>query len=98
MAATAEENFAGRLVDRLGPHSCLIDAANGRTISPEDLPKLIAAYGVSLLSAGLRPGDRLLIGCTLSPSSALVYWEPSMQASWPCSWKIARRKPRRDRC
>jgi acyl-CoA synthetase (AMP-forming)/AMP-acid ligase II len=73
MPATAESNFAGRLVKRLGSGSCLIDAATGRTISPEDLPRLIAAYGSSLISAGLKEGDRVLIGCSLSPSSALVY-------------------------
>ena len=73
MTATKEQNFAGRLVERLGPGSSLIDAATGRTISPQDLPRLIAAYGASLISAGLREGDRVLIGCSLSPSSALVY-------------------------
>jgi acyl-CoA synthetase (AMP-forming)/AMP-acid ligase II len=61
------------LVERLGPSSSLIDAATGRAISPQDLPRLIAAYGASLISAGLREGDRVLIGCSLSPSSALVY-------------------------
>ena len=73
VTATAEWNFAGRLVERLGPSSYLIDAATGRTICPEDLPRLIAAYGASLISAGLQAGDRVLIGCSLSPSSALVY-------------------------
>ena len=73
VTANAEGNFAGRLVKRLGPGSYLIDAATGRTICPEDLPRLIAAYGASLISAGLREGDRVLIGCSLSPSSALVY-------------------------
>ena len=73
MTAIAESNFAGRLVQRLGPCSYLIDAATGRTISPGDLPRLIAAYGSSLTSAGLNKGDRVLIGCTLSPSSTLVY-------------------------
>jgi acyl-CoA synthetase (AMP-forming)/AMP-acid ligase II len=73
VTATAECNFAGRLVKRLGPSSCLIDAATGRTICPVDLPRLIAANGASLVSAGLREGDRVLIGCTLSVSSALVY-------------------------
>jgi acyl-coenzyme A synthetase/AMP-(fatty) acid ligase len=34
---------------------------------------MIAAYSASLRSAGLKAGDRLLIGCALSPSSALVY-------------------------
>lgn len=73
MTATAEWNFAGRLVKRLGPCSYLIDAATGRTIWPGDLPGLIAANGASLVSAGLRKGDRVLIGCSLSLSSALVY-------------------------
>jgi acyl-CoA synthetase (AMP-forming)/AMP-acid ligase II len=73
VTATAEWNFAGRLVNRLGSSSCLIDAATGRTICPEDLPRLIAANGTSLVSKGLREGDRLLIGCSLSPASALVY-------------------------
>ena len=66
-------NFAGRVVERLGPGSCLIDAATQRRINPEDLPGLIAAHGVALLSAGLRKGDRVLIACSLSPSTALVY-------------------------
>jgi acyl-CoA synthetase (AMP-forming)/AMP-acid ligase II len=73
LKATAKWNFAGRLVKRLGPCSYLIDAATGRTIYPKDLPRLIAAYGASLISAGLRERDRVLIGCSLSPSSALVY-------------------------
>jgi acyl-CoA synthetase (AMP-forming)/AMP-acid ligase II len=73
VTATGEWNFAGRLTKRLGPGSYLIDAATGRTILPEDLPRLIAAYGSSLMSAGLREGDRVLIGCTLSLPSALAY-------------------------
>ena len=66
-------NFAGRVVERLGPGSCLIDAATQRRINSEDLPGLIAAHGAALLSAGLRKGDRVLIACSLSPSTALVY-------------------------
>jgi acyl-CoA synthetase (AMP-forming)/AMP-acid ligase II len=73
VTATAEWNFAGRLVRRLGPCADLIDAATGRTIGPRDLPRLIAAYAASLRSAGLREGDRVLIGCSLSLPSALVY-------------------------
>ncbi len=73
MTPTAECNFAARLVRRLGPCSYLIDAATGRTIYPDDLPRLIKAYGATLISAGLTQGDRLLIGCSLSPSSTLVY-------------------------
>ena len=73
MTGTVEWNFAGRLVERLGPGSCLIDAATGQTIRSEVLPRLIAAYGAWFLSAGLSKGDRVLIGCSLSPLTALVY-------------------------
>jgi acyl-CoA synthetase (AMP-forming)/AMP-acid ligase II len=66
-------NFAGRLVERLTPASCLIDAATGHAIAAEDLPQLIAANGSSLVAAGLEKGDRVLIGCSLSPASTLVY-------------------------
>ena len=58
---------------RLGPASCLIDAATGRMISAQDLPRLIAANAASLISAGLAKGDRVLIGCSLSPASTLAY-------------------------
>lgn len=68
-----DSNFVARLIKRLGPGSHLIDAATGRTISAGDLPWLIAAYGASMRSAGLTQGDRVLIGCTLSLPSALVY-------------------------
>jgi acyl-CoA synthetase (AMP-forming)/AMP-acid ligase II len=68
-----EWNFVGRLIERLGPRSCFIDAVTGRTIGPDELPRLIAAYGTSIISTGLKAGDRVLIGCDLSPSSALAY-------------------------
>jgi len=73
VTGNVEWNFAGRLVERIGPGSGLIDAATRQTICSEDLPRLIAAYGARLLSAGLRKGDRVLIGCSLTPASALVY-------------------------
>jgi acyl-CoA synthetase (AMP-forming)/AMP-acid ligase II len=73
VTAPAGWNFAGRIVQRLGPGACFIDSATGETIGPAELPRLIAACGASLLSAGLKTGDRVLIGCALSPSSALVY-------------------------
>jgi acyl-CoA synthetase (AMP-forming)/AMP-acid ligase II len=73
LKGTEECNFAGQLVARLGPCSYLFDAASGQTISPAALPRLIAGCAASLISAGLKKGDRVLIGCTLSPSSALVY-------------------------
>ena len=71
--AAAESNFAARLIARLGPHATCMDAASGQTIGPEQLSRLIAACGSALVSAGLERGDRVLIGCALTPASALVY-------------------------
>jgi acyl-CoA synthetase (AMP-forming)/AMP-acid ligase II len=66
-------NFSGQLVQRLGEHSYLIDAATGETILPSALRRTIISFGASLLSTGLNPSDRILIGCTLSPSSSIAY-------------------------
>lgn len=66
-------NFAGRLVSRLGKLSYLIDAATGEIIAPADLPRLISSFGASLLSAGLKPDDPIVIGCVLSPASSIAY-------------------------
>jgi acyl-CoA synthetase (AMP-forming)/AMP-acid ligase II len=66
-------NFAGRLVQRLGEASCLIDGAKGQTIAGHELPGLVVGFAAGLLSAGLRPGDRILLGCGLSPASTLAY-------------------------
>jgi acyl-CoA synthetase (AMP-forming)/AMP-acid ligase II len=73
MAPTPENNFSGRLLNRLGEHSCLIDAATGEAILPSDLHRIIIGFGASLLSNGMNPRDRVLIGCTLSPSSSIAY-------------------------
>jgi len=68
-----EYNFAGRLVQRLGENSCLIDASTGETIPGRDVPRLIVGYAAKFLSAGLQPGDRIVIGCELRPATALAY-------------------------
>ncbi len=73
MATSRELNFAGQLVERLGDSSYLIDAATVETILPSDLRRLIPGFGASLLSRGLKPGDRILIGCALSPPSSIAY-------------------------
>ncbi|MGO8990628.1 MAG: class I adenylate-forming enzyme family protein [bacterium] len=73
MTITPEFNFAGQLVKRMGLSSYLIDAATGDIISPSDLPRLISCSGAAFLSAGLSKGDRVIIGCTLSPSSCIAY-------------------------
>jgi acyl-CoA synthetase (AMP-forming)/AMP-acid ligase II len=73
LADDATDNFAGRLAARLGPNSRLIDAATGHTVDPDALRPLIAGTAAALLAAGLRRGDRILIGSSLSPSSAVIY-------------------------
>src|SRR3989304_8995154 len=73
MTVPPQCNFAGRLVQRLGASSCLIEAATGETIGPPDLPRLVSSFGAGLISAGLRKSDRILIGCLLSPSSGIAY-------------------------
>jgi acyl-CoA synthetase (AMP-forming)/AMP-acid ligase II len=61
-------------MNRLGEHSYLIDAATGETMLSSDLHRLISSFAASLLSTGLKPGDRILIGCILSPSSSIAYF------------------------
>lgn len=73
MPKCCETNFAGRLVQRLGETSCLIDAAKGQTITGRELPGLIVGFAAGFLSAGLRPGEPVLLGCGLSPASTLAY-------------------------
>ena len=64
---TIEENFAGRLVRRLGGASSLIDAATGETLPGRDLSRLIASFAAGFQSAGLRPGDRFALGLQSQP-------------------------------
>jgi acyl-CoA synthetase (AMP-forming)/AMP-acid ligase II len=70
---SSDQNFARCLVQRLGESSCLIDASTGETIPGHDLPRFIAGFAAGFLSAGLRAGDRILIGCNVSPASTLAY-------------------------
>jgi acyl-CoA synthetase (AMP-forming)/AMP-acid ligase II len=73
MAGSPDCNFAGQLTKRLGGHSFLINAVTGEEILPGDLHPLISSFGAGLLRAGLKTGDRVLIGCTLSPLSSIAY-------------------------
>jgi len=70
---SAECNFAGRLVQRLGERSALIDATTGREFSSQNLPDLFAGFAAGFLSIGLQAGDRVLISCGLGPQSTLAY-------------------------
>ena len=73
MRGSSDSNFAGRLLQRLGENSHLIDAATAQTLSGKDVPGLIVGFAAGFLSAGLQPGDRVLISCGLSPASTLAY-------------------------
>jgi acyl-CoA synthetase (AMP-forming)/AMP-acid ligase II len=68
-----EMNFAGRLVQRLVASSQLIDAPSQQTIWGDEIRASILAAAAGFRSAGLRAGDRVLVGCSLSPESTLVY-------------------------
>lgn len=73
MHISSEWNFAGRLVERLGKNSDLIDAATGQTFPAASVADLIAGFAAGFLSRGMQPGDRVLINCDLSPASSLAY-------------------------
>lgn len=73
MRGSTDSNFAGRLLQRLGQNSQLIDAATGQTIPGKEVPGLIVGFAAGFLSAGLQAGDRVLISCDLSPTSTFAY-------------------------
>lgn len=73
MRASSDSNFAGRLLQRLGENSHLIDAATGQTLPGKEVPGLIVGFAAGFLSNGLQAGDRVLLSCDLSPASTLAY-------------------------
>ncbi len=73
MASSSGWNFAARLFDRLSDNSDLIDAATGEVVGAADVLKAIARFAAGFASAGLEPGQRILIGCNVSPASTLAY-------------------------
>lgn len=73
MHKSSEWNFAGRLVERLGENSILVEAASGRSIRGAEIVAQIKAFAAGFLSSGLWPGDRVLVSCGLTPASALAY-------------------------
>jgi acyl-CoA synthetase (AMP-forming)/AMP-acid ligase II len=73
MASSAQWNFAARLVERLGQGSELVDAASGERFGADELRAVIADFAASFAAAGLRHGDRVLIGCNLRPLGSLAY-------------------------
>ncbi len=73
MRGSSDSNFAGRLLQRLGENSHLIDVATGQALPGKEVPGLIVGFAAGFLSVGLKAGDRVLISCGLSPSSTLAY-------------------------
>ena len=73
MPSSPSNNFAARLVQKLGGNSALIDAAGGQTFCATEISALIAGFSRKFLSAGLRSGDRVLLRCGVNPESALAY-------------------------
>lgn len=73
MRKSSEANFAGRIVQRLGNASCLIDAASDETISPSELARRIIGFAQGFIASGLQPGNRIVIACSLTPASTLAY-------------------------
>jgi len=71
--ALSELNFAGRLIQRLGPNSQLVDAPSGATISAAEIRDSVANAASAFLRAGLRAGDSLLVSCSIGPASTLTY-------------------------
>jgi acyl-CoA synthetase (AMP-forming)/AMP-acid ligase II len=57
----------------MGRNSCLIDAATGGTVAGEHLQNLIVGFGSGFLSAGLQPGNHVLVGCSINAASTLAY-------------------------
>jgi acyl-CoA synthetase (AMP-forming)/AMP-acid ligase II len=73
MPESPELNFAGRLISRLGANSALIDASSGQVLGAAEIQRSVASFAAGFLKTGLRPGDRLLIGCGLNPAGTLAY-------------------------
>jgi acyl-CoA synthetase (AMP-forming)/AMP-acid ligase II len=73
MGRSPESNFAARLFSRLGNGCDLIDAATGEVIAAANVPNRIVSFAAGFSSAGLEPGDRVLISCNVSHASTLAY-------------------------
>jgi acyl-CoA synthetase (AMP-forming)/AMP-acid ligase II len=73
MRKSLEANFAGQLVDRLGQHSVLLDAASKKSLPATEPAAQIRGFASGFLNSGLRPGDHILISCAVDSASALAY-------------------------
>ncbi len=64
-------NFSGELASRCGGSSRLVNVKTNEVNS--DAGVLIARSAGFFVSLGLKPGERIIITCRLSPASALAY-------------------------
>src|SRR4026209_192019 len=64
-------NFADTLMRRLSPHSGLGLAGVSLKLGSNELRHSILGAAAAFSSLGLRAGDRTLIGCQISPLSAV---------------------------
>lgn len=73
MPGSPNLNFAARVTEKVGRNSALIEASSGQTFCAAQVAALIAGFARQFTSAGLQPGDRILISCAVNPESALAY-------------------------
>src|SRR5215831_17598636 len=66
-------NFASELLDRLSENSSLVEAASGNTLGAAEVRAQIVGFAGRFLSAGLVPGDRVLLSCGIDSATVLAY-------------------------
>jgi acyl-CoA synthetase (AMP-forming)/AMP-acid ligase II len=67
-------NFAARLLARFGENCSLVEAASGQALGAAEIASQTAGFASRFRSAGLRPGDRVLLSCGINPITALAYF------------------------
>jgi acyl-CoA synthetase (AMP-forming)/AMP-acid ligase II len=103
MSGSTDWNFAARLLERAAGRSALIDAPSGETVAAADLADAVAGFASGFLDTGLKAGDRVVIACDLSSSSALAYLAaiyaglvpvPVPESAWATSGEATLKKTR----
>jgi acyl-CoA synthetase (AMP-forming)/AMP-acid ligase II len=101
MSGSSNWNFAARLLERAAGRSALIDAPSGETLAAADLAGAVAGFAAGFLAAGLKVGDRVVLVCDLSSTSALAYLGamygglvpvPVPESTWATSGEATLRK------
>ncbi len=66
-------NFVERILSNVSRHSELVYSSTGEKYSHQEIHSYIKKVSGFLTTAGLTPGDRIILGTKLTPLSALVY-------------------------